>query len=245
MPEDIKDTFYQKVTNKLHAAAQQPGITEFAKYISQSLEKEGWIYAFGTGHSHMMAEEIFYRAGGLARVRPILDPKLMLHQNAEASTDFEREEGKSQEYLGSYQFTDLDTLIIASNSGRNAAVIDMALSAKAKGCKVIGLTNLKHSKSVDSRHSSGNRLFEVADVILDNFGETGDASLKIQGDELRIAPTSTITGSFILHLVLSLAVEDLLQKGKTPEVFKSSNIDSSEEHNSMLIKKYKHQIKGL
>ncbi|MDN3203499.1 SIS domain-containing protein [Algoriphagus sediminis] len=243
--EDLNKAFLSSIYRKLELAANQKSIDEAGNIIAGSLEKNGWIYAFGTGHSHMMAEEIFYRAGGLARVRPILHPKLMLHEDASASTDLEREEGKAKDYLGGYQMTNKDVILIASNSGRNAVTIDLALLAKAKKGKIIALTSLNHSKSVESRHTSGLKLFQLADVVLDNFGEIGDTSITLQKSNIRTSPSSTIVGSFILNLVITKAIELLISKGLSPEVFQSSNLDSGGAHNENLINKYKSKVKGL
>jgi len=243
--EDLSKAFLVSISRKLELAANQKSIDEAGSMVARSLKKDGWIYAFGTGHSHMMAEEIFYRAGGLARVRPILHPNLMLHENASTSTELEREEGKAKDYLGGYQMTSKDVIIIASNSGRNAVTIDLALLAKAKKCKIIALTSLNHSMSVESRHTSGLKLFQVADVVLDNFGDIGDTSITLQKNNIRTSPSSTIVGSFILNLVVTKAIEILISKGLSPEVFQSSNLDSVEAHNENLINKYKSMVKGL
>lgn len=234
------------VIEKLQKAfRQEKEIQVAAKWIADCLKNEGWIYTAGTGHSHMFAEEIFYRAGGFARVRPILNDDLMLHKNASASTDFERKEGYAFKLLKDYPISSKDVFLISSNSGRNAVPIEMAQLAKSKGAKVIVLTNIKHSKSVESRHSSGLKLFQIADLFLDNFGEIGDASIPFEDLDGKVGATSTVIGSALLQSIMVQAVGLLLKEGITPEVYISSNSDSGEANNHALLTKYKPLVKEL
>jgi uncharacterized phosphosugar-binding protein len=220
-------------------------IEKASRWISDSMEQGGFIYTSGTGHSHMLAEEIFYRAGGFARVIPILDDGLMLHKDASYSTELERIEGYASKLLDEYKITEKDIFMIASNSGRNTVSIEMAMIAKEKGAKVIVITNLKHAESVNSRHPSRKKLHQIADLFFDNRGEIGDAAIKIKGLESKVGATSTVIGVAILQAIMVQATENLVFKGLQPEVFSSSNSDQGEEHNEALIKKYKGIIKGL
>src|SRR5204863_716460 len=106
---------------------QRGAINQSAEWLGEALANDHWLYAFGTGHSHMLAEEIFYRAGGLARAAPILDDRLMLHQQAIEATLLERREGYSADLLKFYPVERGDILIVASNSGRNPVPIELAL----------------------------------------------------------------------------------------------------------------------
>ncbi|WP_111670209.1 sugar isomerase domain-containing protein [Algoriphagus litoralis] len=234
------------IEKKLQQAFQQEKeITLAANLIADSLSNQGWIYASGTGHSHLIAEEIFYRAGGFARVIPILDPELMLHQNASGSTALERKEGYAAQLLKEFKITPNDVFIISSNSGRNAVSIEMAQLAKSSGAKVIGLTNLSHSRSVKSRHSSGLKLYELSDIYLDNFGEIGDASIQLTGLETRVGATSTVIGVALLQAIMVQAATTLISRGFKPEIFSSSNSDVGEAENEALLTKYKPLVKGL
>jgi uncharacterized phosphosugar-binding protein len=238
--------YQQAVFEKLQLAfGQNEKINIAANLIADSLNNQGWIYTSGTGHSHMLAEEIFYRAGGFARVIPILDPDLMLHKDASGSTEVERREGYASELLKDYKMTKNDVFIISSNSGRNAVSIEMAQIAQNSGAKVIVLTNLSHSKSVRSRHSSGLKLYEVCDVYLDNFGEIGDAAVDLDGLNSKMGATSTVVGAALLHAIMIQAASILVDKGIQPEIFNSSNSDDGEAYNESLIAKYKGQIKSL
>lgn len=238
--------YQNRVEEKLRLAfAQENEITLASSLIAESLSRQGWIYASGTGHSHMLAEEIFYRAGGFARVIPILDPDLMLHKDASESTTLERKEGYAAELLKNFKLTENDVFIISSNSGRNAVSIEMAQLAKSSGAKVIVLTNLNHSRSVQSRHSSGLKLYELSDICLDNFGEIGDASIHLEGLESKVGATSTVIGVALLQAIMIQAASVLISKGIKPEIFSSSNSDAGEAENEALISKYKPLVKGL
>lgn len=222
---------------------QTGAIKESAGIIAKSLMAGGMLYAFGTGHSHMLVEELFYRAGGLARVYPILDEGLMLHSGAAKSTSLERLYGYAKILLDDYPVKEGDVIIIASNSGRNAVTIEMAIEAKKRGLKVLTLTSMKHSKSASSRHSSGKNLYELADVVIDNCGCIGDAS--IQFNELgNVGPTSTVIGALLLQAIICETVEIMLASNVTPEVCVSSNVGSG-DNNQILIEKYKKQIRCL
>lgn len=238
--------YQEMVFEKLQLAFNQEREIELAaRWIAIALENQGWIYTSGTGHSHMLSEEIFYRAGGFARVIPILDPDLMLHKDASGSTEVERREGYAAELLKEYKMTESDVFIIASNSGRNSVSIEMAQFAQNSGAKVIALTNRAHSKSVDSRHSSGLKLYQVSDIFLDTFGEIGDAAVTLDGMKSKMGATSTVVGTALLHTILIQAASILLEKGIQPEIFNSSNSDDGEAYNDSLIAKYKEQVKIL
>lgn len=238
--------YFEQVQTKLKTVfGQTEKIEQAAKWIADCLANDGFIYTSGTGHSHIFAEEIFYRAGGFARVVAILDEALMLHKDASYSTEVERQEGYAARLLEGFPLSEKDVFIISSNSGRNTVSIEMAMIAKDKGSKVIVITNLKHTQSIASRHPSGKKLYEIADVFFDNGGEIGDASVTLAGLDIKVGATSTATGAVILQSMMVQATENLIQMGIKPEVFSSSNSDEGEEHNEALIKKYKGIVKGL
>ena len=238
--------YFLTLEGKLKQAfSQETEIQTAAEWIAGTLENQGWIYASGTGHSHLIAEEIFYRAGGFARVRPILIDELMLHKDAPGSTEAERREGFAAEIMKEYPIGTGDIFLISSNSGRNAVSIEMAQLAKSAGAKVIVLTNLAHSKSVKSRHSSGLKLNQVADLVLENFGEIGDAAIELPGLSGKTGATSTVIGAALIQAIMVEAASNLLEKGIQPELFNSSNSDDGEIHNEALLAKYKPLVIGL
>ena len=220
-------------------------IEKAADIFSRTLMSNKKIFLFGTGHSHMLAEELFYRAGGLVNIQPVLVEPLMLHISASDSTLAERVEGYADKIFAEYSMNSGDTIVIISNSGRNGVVVDMALLCKEKGLSVIALTNLEHTYAGASRHQSGKRLCEIADTVLDNFGCVGDACVCVEGVDGKICPTSTVTGALILNAVVAQTVDICAKQGFCPEHFASSNVDGGDEINSIILEKYKKEIKHL
>lgn len=226
------------------AQTQAPAMEAAAQAIYVGLRDGGMLYTFGTGHAHLLAEEVFYRAGGLVRVCPVLDERLMLHASASESTAWERREGIAAEVLARYPARPGDVMLVASNSGRNAAPVEMALAARAMGMPVIALTNLRHSQGATPRNAHGKRLFEVADIVLDNLGEVGDAAMPTASGG-RVGPTSTVVGAAMLQAIVC-RVEALAAEADTPVAFfVSSNIDGGDAVNAALIEANRGLIKHL
>ena len=226
-------------------ATQETVLDRIAEVCAESIYNGGLLYFFGTGHSHMICEEPFYRAGGLACVYPILETDLMLHEGASKSSAYERLEGLGNVVIANTSLGKGDVLFIASNSGRNCAVIDAALEAKKRGAITGAITSMNHTTQVSSRHSSGLNLYQVCDYVLDNCGEVGDASVELAGLEQKIAPTSSIADITLVNLILVNTVELLLQKGMKPPVFMSANTDEGDEANKAVLKQYKGKIPSL
>ena len=223
---------------------QGPAMETAARHIADAIRDGHLLYTFGTGHGHLLALELFYRAGGLAPVCPILDEKLMLHVSAAGSTLEERDESWVPRLLERYPLAKGDVLIISSNSGRNAVPVLLARAARDLGVYVIALTSMAHSSSVSGRNSAGLRLFEVADLTLDNGGIPGDAAISF-ADGTRTGATSTAAGAAILQAVICRVHEIALAEGFTADFFVSSNIDGGDAVNNRLVEKYKDRIPGL
>ena len=226
------------------ADTQMKALGEAAHAVALSMTQGGTLYVFGTGHSHMIAEEFFYRAGGLARVYPILDEGLMLHNGAHKSTDMERLPGYAEAVLSRYDTQAADVLLIASNSGRNAVPVEMAMLAKEKKMMVIGLTNLEHSRQVEARHSSGKKLYELCDIVIDNCGVFGDAAIQIDGIG-RMGSTSSVIGCMAAQLLGMMTAQEMLNLGAQPEIYSSANTDEGEARNREILRKYEGIIKPL
>lgn len=203
---------------------QMKQVCDAAEIVAEALGQGMIVHTFGTGHSSLLAQELFYRAGGLAAVNPILDPRLGFERGAFESTAFERSAEGAGDLARQAGFRAGDAGIVISNSGANPLPIEMALLMKAAGLKVIGLTNVEQSRGSASRHSSGKRLFEIADSVLDNHCPPGDAAIEIEGLPQRLGPLSTIIGASILHAVVLEAAALLAAKGISPATLSSANV---------------------
>ncbi|MCL2195096.1 MAG: SIS domain-containing protein [Oscillospiraceae bacterium] len=224
------------------AASQLATVNAFAREIANTLQARRRVFLFGTGHSCLLAQELFYRAGGLVRLQPILEPELMLHLSASESTQHERNADLAIPLLAKYGVAAGDLLLIISNSGRNPLIVELALQAKSRGCTVVALTSLQHSTSGSSRHTSGQRLCEIAHLVLDNLGTPGDACVAYDGFAGMAAATSTVIGAALLQAAAAQVVQCLLNDGTEPEVFASSNIDQGDAINEAYLNKYREEI---
>ena len=234
----------QKLLEKLENTQEQV-IEQVAEVCADCIYNGGLLYFFGTGHSHMICEEPFYRAGGLASIYPILETDLMLHEGASKSSSYERLEGLGNVVVSHTPLGKGDVLFLISNSGRNCAIIDAALEAKKRGTVTVAITSMNHTTNVTSRHSSSLNLYQVCDFVLDNGGIVGDASVSLDGLPQKIAPTSSVIDITLVNLVLVNTVELLLQKGMTPPVFTSANTDQGDSANKNILETYKSRIPSL
>ena len=210
-------------------------IDQAAEAVAATLERGGAIHVFGTGHSHILAEELFYRAGGLERIRPILFEGLMLHADPELSTSLERLPGLAAALLADHPIAPEDVLIVASNSGGNAVVRELAASAHGSGTRVIAIVSRRHASSQAARASDSANVQDIADVVIDNGGAVGDAALEIPGFDRRVGPTSTVVGAAIVNAIVVEAVDRLVAGGIRPDVFVSSNVAGGDEANRGLL----------
>jgi uncharacterized phosphosugar-binding protein len=225
---------------------QAAAIRAAGAMVAETLEHSGIIHTFGTGHSHMIAEEAFFRAGGLVPVNAILDGRLAFLDGALESTRAEREEGYARALIERERITAGDIAIVISNSGRNTVPIDMALEMKARGVDVIAITNLKQSAAAVSRHPSGKRLFEVVDLAIDTCVAEGDAMLRLEAVEQPIGPASTIAGAVIINSIMIETAALLSRGGRSVPVFPSANLGAaSDEYIASLYRPFRGRIRCL
>lgn len=217
---------------------QIPTINRLSKIIAEKTVRGSILFAFGTGHSHVIAEELYIRAGGLFTAKGILEPEFMLHGTKWKSTALERIEGIAKSILTLNGARSQDIIIIISNSGRNPVPIEMAMEASKMGMVVACITNIEHSRSIESRHQSGKKLYEVCEHVIDNCGVPGDAAMGVKDSPYKFGATSTITGAFIIQQIVAQTIMDIRALGETPPVLLSSNLDNSDQYNEALLKSY-------
>jgi uncharacterized phosphosugar-binding protein len=206
------------------------------------------VFAFGAGHAGILAEELFYRAGGLVPILPIFGPGLTLTTRPiTLETALERLPGYAALLLDAQQVEPGDLLIIHSNSGRNTVAIEMGEDARARGLTVVALVNVAQCHSLPSRHPRGLRLTDptVADLVIDNCGVVGDAAVNVPGVPAPVGATSTVVGAALLNAVVVECVRLLAERGVEPPVTRSANLDGSDEHNRRVWEQYRGRLNYL
>lgn len=223
--------------------SQKDKIATAVDAIAGAIARKSNVFIFGCSHAGIIAEEVFYRTGGLAILNPIFFPGFMLNTRPITMTSqLERLPGLGKIILQENHVKEGDVLIIHSVSGRNTVPVEMAIEAAAMGVYVIALTNLDYSSGVTGRHPSGKRLFEVSSLTLDNCGVKGDAAVKLEGLAEPIGPTSTTVGTALINGIIIEVVEKLIADGIVPPVFLSANLDGGDEHNKKIFAEYKENI---
>lgn len=218
--------------------AQNDALERVASRMAHTIAEGGRIFVFGSGHSHMMAEEAFFRAGGLAAVVPIFSSALMLHENPELSSRLERTGGLAASLLNRYHPQPDEIIFLYSNSGVNQLPVEMALEARARGLFVVAVLSMAYAK-ISPLSEIGKRLDEVCDAVIDNGGHPGDALVTIPGLEWRVGPTSTIVAALIWNCLVTETVNQLQEAGVAVPVFASLNMPGAQEHNQVLLNQWR------
>ena len=229
------NTIFTQETDKIQQAGE---------LLAETLKKDGLLYVFGCGHSHMLAEELFYRAGGLAPVYPIFETAAMLHEGAAKSSRIERMTGYAKHVMDRYPIGPNDCLLIVSTSGINPFPMEMAEAAKAKGAQIIGISSFAYLGN-PSRHPEGKHLPDFCDICVDNHVPTGDATVQVCADGTKAGPVSTIASIAIANSVVLHACEVLNNQGIEPRVFRSGNCPGADGYNAALINDYMPRVRNL
>ena len=223
---------------------EEKAIDDASQLMADAIQSGNRLFGFGCSHSSLPIQDVVYRAGGLMLMNPIYAPgiaSLDVHPNTMTS-GIEKLVDYAKVILDNQPIQKGDVLIIVSVSGRNAVPIEMAQIARERGVKVIGVTSLKYSQGVESRHPSGKKMFDFADVVIDNKVDKGDAMLSMKGLETKFTPASGVTSAAIMHCLTTATIEKLLERGITPPVFIAANVDGGAEHNLKLLAEYKDRI---
>lgn len=247
MPVDTA-SFLAKVRDQLDRieASQGPAIDQAAELIAASLRKDGVLQVFGTGHSEALAMELSGRAGGLIptnklALRDVIifggaDPDLLADPKAERDPELARRVWELAP-IGPD-----DVLVIGSQSGGNGSIVEMAVIAREKGHSVIAITSQEHSERITSRHPSGKRLFELADVVIDNAAPYGDAVLDLPNGG-KVCAISSVGNAVIAQLIVAGVTARLLAADFEPPIYLSMNIAEGDNHNDVWESRYAGRIR--
>jgi uncharacterized phosphosugar-binding protein len=237
------------VLDRITALAQQAESGAFADAIAilhSAVADGGVIHAFGTGHSEAFAMEIAGRAGGLIPTNKIALRDVVLRGSRSVESlpgsSLERDPSVVDELFDLSPVGPGDVFVIASNSGVNGSVVGLALLAKSRGHRVIAVTSMAHTRQVEPKHPSGQRLHEVADVVIDNLAPYGDAVLDLPGS-IGVGAVSSITAAFIAQLLTIGTAAAMAEAGSTPPLYISANVPGGDEHNRALEDRYRNRIR--
>lgn len=240
------DDYYNntiEILKKIHLE-ETDAINQTGKILANIFKKDGLLHVFGCGHSHMIEEELFFRAGGLAQVNPIFETSTMLHEGAVKSSQIERMSGYAHLVLERYVVVSDDAMLIVSTSGINSFPIEMALAAKETGATVIGITSFLY-QGHPSRQKDGLHLSDVCDFIINNHVPVGDACVQVKSDGTKSGPLSTLANTYIANSLILAACDQLKAWGIEPKVYRSGNCQGGDEYNAELIDQLRPRIKNL
>lgn len=221
--------------------SQSLKIEQVAGWMAESIANDGVVHLFGSGHSHMVAEEVFHRAGSLMPLNPILDSNLTLFGHVNA-TLLERTSGYAKVVIGTHDIREGEVVIVASNSGVNPVPIEAVLEARLRGARTVAITSDHHYRDAPSRHDSGQRLADVADVTIDTCVPRGDALVAIPGVEFPVGGVSSVVGLAIINAVVVETTHQLQQRGVNPPVIPTMNLPGGDEKMEELVRAYRERL---
>lgn len=244
--------YYELIVKNLEKvnSTQGENIKKAAMLMADAIQDDKLIHVFGGGgHTTLCMGEMFFRAGGLANINPIMETGLSVFNQAQKYLELERTVNYGSAIMKYYDLKKDDLLIIFHNIGINAATIDAALEAKNNGVKIIAISSSYWQNEMPSdhfiRHPSKINLFDLADVCIDDYNPVGDAVVTIPEFSTPIAPVSNIVDFYIAHLLEIGTVDECLKRGVIPPVWSSANTPGGDEKNAEYLAKYSPRIKML
>lgn len=235
------DAYLDQVAAAVEAARTQRGtIRTAAGWMADAIADDRVVTVFGASHAGLLAQDLMYRAGGLAPIDAVLPRQLMLDTRPITdTTKWERRPGFGSELFANRDLGPGDVVILISVSGRNPVVVEAANTCNAAGARVVAVTSLQYSRSVAGR--SGPRLFEVADLVIDLPVRAGDAAVQLTAG-CWAGPTSSAVGAAVLHGLCVTAAAELVRRGIEPPVFRSANTDDGDAANQHLLARYRDRV---
>ena len=244
--------FYQSIIDNLEQinATQGENIEKAGRMMAQAISEDRLIHVYGGGgHTTLPVGEMFFRAGGLSCINPLMETGLSVFNQALKYLELERTVNYGAAIVKYYELKKDDVVIIFHNIGINPATIDAAMEAKWAGAKIIAVSSSYWQEQIPAdhfiRHPSKKNLFDFADVCINDFNPVGDAQVLVPGMDTPIAPRSNIVDFYIAHLLEIAAVQACLDMGVTPPVWASANAPGGDEKNAAALEKYRPRVKML
>ena len=238
----------KSVVDKAYAT-QGDNLSLAADVLTKCTKENGIIHLFGTGHSSLITEDVFWRAATLANVHAIFESSVAGINEITKTSKIEKIEGIGQILVSYNHVNKPDAMICVSNSGNNAVTNDVAIACKERGLPVIAFTNTTYSKQLTTQHSSGKKLMDIADIVIDNCSLVGDAAVAIDGFDMKVGATSTIPVAFMLQALMVQTCENLVKEGVKPDVWYNGHLayesEAVKKHNDDLAEKYYRRIRNL
>ncbi|MGW0766727.1 SIS domain-containing protein [Streptomyces sp. NPDC002676] len=240
------DLFFDAAIGLLQRVREEEAeaITAAGALLADTVAAGGRLFAFGAGHSSLAAQDVVYRAGGLALMNLLAVPGVVGVDVTPATlgSALERVDGLASAVLDTSPVRAGDALVIISLSGRNALPVEMAMNARALGVKVIGVTSVAYAAETRSRHASGTFLKDHCDLVLDSKIAVGDAELTLETIPAPFAPASTVVTTALMQAVLATTAAALADRGIEPPLLRSGNVDGGHEWNSRVMEEYGDRI---
>ncbi len=248
----ISKQYLEKIIGHLTTICEEEheNILQAAGVLAEQIRQDKLIHVVGPGgHSNLATQEVFFRAGGLMHINPILDEGTLLSNGALRSMAIERLPGYGRTVFQNHNINPGDVLILANAYGINSAVIDIALCAQENSITLIGVTSVLHAKETatdhPARHPSKKNLYELADIVLDSKVEVGDAVMEIEGMTQKVAAMSTFASAYLLQSLVAETVQILVSSGIEPPIWRSGNAPGGDEWNNQFIDRFKGRIVSL
>ncbi|MEU1461267.1 SIS domain-containing protein [Streptomyces sp. NPDC005727] len=240
------DLFFDAAIGLLQRVREEESgaIAAAATLLADTVASGGRLFAFGAGHSSLAAQDVVYRAGGLALMNLLTVPGAVGVDVTPATlgSALERVDGLASAVLDTSPLRAGDALVIISLSGRNALPVEMATGARARGVKVIGVTSVAYASETTSRHTSGTFLKDHCDIVLDSKITVGDAELTLDTIPAPFAPASTVVTTALMQAVVATAAATLADRGIEPPLLRSGNVDGGHDWNARVMTEYGDRI---
>ncbi|MFE9610252.1 SIS domain-containing protein [Streptomyces sp. NPDC006012] len=240
------DQFFDAAIGLLHRVREEESaaIAAAGTLLADTVEAGGRLFAFGAGHSSLAAQDVVYRAGGLALMNLLPVPGAVGVDVVPATlgSALERVDGLASAVLDTSPVRAGDVLVIISLSGRNALPVEMAMAARGRGVRVIGVTSVAYAAQTSSRHGSGTYLRDHCDIVLDSKIAVGDAELTLDTIPAPFAPASTVVTTALLQAVMATTAQTLAARGVEPPLLRSGNVDGGHDWNTRIMDEYRDRI---